>query len=69
MGSLLVALIRGYQRWISPWLGRNCRFFPSCSEYAIVAIRKHGVLRGISYAGRRILRCQPLSRGGYDPVP
>jgi putative membrane protein insertion efficiency factor len=64
-----------YQRWISPWLhsvsgvSGACRFQPTCSEYAKVAIARHGLLRGISLALWRLLRCQPFSRGGFDPVP
>jgi putative membrane protein insertion efficiency factor len=64
-----------YQRWISPWLhsisgvSGACRFQPTCSEYATVAIARHGVLRGIPLALWRLLRCQPFSRGGFDPVP
>ena len=69
MGSLLVALIRLYQRWLSPLLGENCRFYPSCSQYAIQAIRLHGVVKGSIYALLRVLRCQPFCQGGYDPVP
>jgi len=66
---LAVAPIRFYQRCVSPWLPQRCRFVPTCSEYAILAIRKHGVLRGSWLAVRRILKCHPLHRGGYDPVP
>ena len=69
MGNVFVASIRLYQRLISPWLGENCRFSPSCSQYAIEAIRAHGVLAGMGYAAWRIIRCQPLCKGGYDPVP
>jgi len=69
LGSVAVALIRLYQRWLSPFLGENCRFTPSCSQYAIDAIRLHGFLRGAGYALWRILRCQPLCKGGFDPVP
>jgi hypothetical protein len=50
-------------------LGQNCRFTPSCSRYAIEAIEKHGALKGLGYAIRRILRCHPFCEGGYDPVP
>lgn len=69
MGSLLVACIRLYQRFVSPLLGNNCRFYPSCSQYAAEAIRTHGALKGGFYACWRILRCQPFCRGGHDPVP
>ena len=69
MAKLMVALIRAYQIAISPLLGDNCRFTPTCSEYAIDAIREHGALKGAGYAIWRILRCQPFCRGGKDPVP
>jgi len=69
VGSVLVALIRLYRRLISPYLGENCRFYPSCSQYAIEAIRAHGAIKGLAYALWRIARCQPLCRGGFDPVP
>lgn len=66
-GALLA--IRGYQRWISPLLGAACRYQPTCSEYAYQAIEHHGLVRGVWLAARRLLRCTPLHRGGYDPVP
>ena len=69
MGNVIVALIRLYQRLISPLLGENCRFSPSCSQYAIEAIRAHGAILGVGYAAWRIVRCQPFCKGGYDPVP
>ena len=69
VGRLLVALIRLYKRFISPLLGENCRFYPSCSQYAMDAIREHGAIVGAGYALWRIVRCQPLCHGGYDPVP
>ena len=68
MVKLLVGCIRLYQRWLSPWLGQNCRFYPSCSQYAIDALRVHGVVFGLLYATWRILRCNPLCEGGHDPV-
>ena len=69
MTRLMIACIRLYQRGISPMLGQHCRFHPSCSQYAIDALRAHGVLAGSALALWRLLRCQPFSRGGYDPVP
>ncbi|MBP8128925.1 MAG: membrane protein insertion efficiency factor YidD [Candidatus Hydrogenedentes bacterium] len=69
MSRLLIGLIRLYQRFLSPWLGQNCRFYPTCSHYAIEAIEKHGVLKGVGLAAWRILRCQPFCKGGVDPVP
>ena len=68
-GILAVALIRGYQYFVSPLLGPRCRFYPSCSHYAVEAIQRHGLLRGGWLAARRIVRCHPLNPGGYDPVP
>jgi len=67
--SLLIAPIRFYQYVLSPWVGRSCRFTPTCSQYAIEAIETHGALKGLWLATRRIARCQPWCRGGYDPVP
>lgn len=65
----LVALIRGYQYLISPLLGQRCRFFPTCSEYAVEALQRHGPIKGLSLGLRRILRCHPWHPGGYDPLP
>lgn len=64
-----VKLIRLYQRFLSPLLPATCRFTPSCSQYAAQAIEKHGALKGCTLAAWRILRCNPLSKGGEDPVP
>ncbi len=63
-----VALIRVYQRGVSPLLGPRCRYHPSCSAYALQAIQGFGILRGSVLAGWRLLRCNPFSHGGYDPV-
>ena len=68
MRKVLVAPIRGYQRFISPALPRSCKYHPSCSEYAVQAIRTYGVLRGLVLAAWRVLRCNPWSHGGVDPV-
>ena len=65
---ILLALIRLYRKAISPHLGANCRFVPTCSEYALEAIEKYGALRGGGMAAWRILRCNPFGKGGYDPV-
>ncbi len=69
MRQVLIAPIRGYQRLISPLLPPRCRFLPSCSNYAIEAIQRHGALQGGWLATQRICRCHPLNPGGYDPVP
>ncbi len=63
-----VAAIRLYQRALSPMLPDSCRFYPSCSEYTVLAIRRHGVLKGILMGSWRIMRCNPFSKGGFDPV-
>ncbi len=64
-----VAVIRFYQRCVSPYMPRSCRFFPSCSEYAAQAVAQYGLVRGGWLAVRRLLRCHPFHPGGYDPVP
>ena len=69
MARILALLIRGYQRVLSPLLPSRCRFYPSCSEYARLALLKHGVLRGSWLALRRLLKCGPWHPGGHDPVP
>jgi len=69
MRPLLLALIRGYQYFVRPLLGSNCRFAPSCSEYAHEAVATHGALKGSWLALRRVSRCHPYHPGGYDPVP
>jgi hypothetical protein len=63
-----IAAIRVYQRWLSPLLGPRCKYHPSCSEYAVQAIGRYGILRGSVLAAWRLLRCNPFSHGGYDPV-
>ncbi|WP_438767349.1 membrane protein insertion efficiency factor YidD [Kushneria sp. TE3] len=68
-GMVLIALMRIYQYGISPMIGPRCRFWPTCSNYAIEAIQRHGALRGGWLALRRILRCHPFCAGGVDPVP
>jgi len=67
--KLLIRLLRAYQVLLSPYFGGSCRFLPTCSSYAIDAIGKHGALRGSLLAARRLSRCHPLGRSGYDPVP
>jgi uncharacterized protein len=67
--KLLIAFIKVYQYTISPLLGPRCRYYPSCSNYAVEALREHGALRGLGLAAWRLLRCNPFSNGGFDPVP
>ncbi|MEO5349621.1 MAG: membrane protein insertion efficiency factor YidD [Magnetococcus sp. YQC-3] len=69
MKSLLLGLIRAYRFFLSPLLPRSCRFYPSCSEYALEAVTCHGGLKGGWLAVRRLLRCHPFHPGGYDPIP
>ena len=69
MKRLLLALIRIYKYVISPFLGRRCRFFPSCSEYAAEAVEKYGAFKGAYLGLKRISRCHPWNPGGFDPVP
>ena len=66
---VMVALITGYRRFVSPLLAPRCRFAPSCSAYALEAVREHGALRGAWLAVRRVGRCHPFHPGGFDPVP
>jgi putative membrane protein insertion efficiency factor len=65
---LAILPIRLYQRLISPMLGEHCKYYPSCSEYSAQAIHDYGILRGLILAGWRLLRCNPWSHGGFDPV-
>jgi putative membrane protein insertion efficiency factor len=65
---LVVLPIRGYQLLLSPMVGERCKYYPSCSEYAAQAIQRYGILRGLVLAGWRLLRCNPWSHGGFDPV-
>ena len=69
MKTVLLAGVRGYQYLVRPMLVDNCRFYPSCSDYAREALERHGALRGTWLAVRRVGRCQPFHPGGYDPVP
>lgn len=64
-----IAAVRVYQWTIRPFIGANCRFWPSCSEYAVEALRTHGAVTGTAMAAKRILRCNPWNEGGVDPVP
>lgn len=69
MSAVLVGLLRAYQYALSPMLGQRCKYYPSCSTYAIEALRVHGPVRGSGLAAWRVLRCNPFSHGGVDPVP
>ncbi|MGB5622727.1 MAG: membrane protein insertion efficiency factor YidD [Gammaproteobacteria bacterium] len=69
MRRILVILIRAYQWLLSPFLGQNCRYHPSCSQFAVEAVERHGPIRGTWMALRRVGRCHPWHEGGYDPVP
>jgi putative membrane protein insertion efficiency factor len=68
MWRIFVFLIKGYQKIISPMFPSSCRFYPSCSEYAVGAFTKYGVIRGGAKTMWRILRCNPFGKGGYDPI-
>jgi putative membrane protein insertion efficiency factor len=69
MSKLFMGAIRWYQHWISPLLGAHCIYTPTCSEYALQAIERYGALKGCWLAAKRIARCHPFHKGGYDPVP
>ncbi len=69
MKNILVLMVRGYQRFISPLFPPTCRYSPTCSSYMITAIQKHGAFKGLIMGTARILRCHPFIKGGYDPVP
>ncbi|HAC15104.1 MAG TPA: membrane protein insertion efficiency factor YidD [Bacteroidetes bacterium] len=69
MRHILVFLVRGYQIMISPYFPSSCRYQPTCSQYAIDALKNHGALKGTWLTTKRILRCHPWAKGGHDPVP
>jgi len=69
MQALLVFLIKTYRYLISPWVGHHCRFYPTCSAYALTAIERYGALQGSWLAAKRLSRCHPWHEGGVDPVP
>ncbi len=69
MKSVVHILLRGYKRWVSPMFLPACRYVPTCSEYALEAVERYGVLRGGALAAWRLLRCHPFARGGLDQVP
>lgn len=69
-GAVLLSwLVRAYQYLLSPWLGQNCRFTPTCSQYAIEALEKHGMIKGTTLTVLRVSKCHPWHSGGHDPVP
>lgn len=69
MTKAVTLVLKFYKGAVSPWLPMACRYVPTCSEYAAEAVARHGALRGAVLASRRVLRCNPWGRGGYDPVP
>lgn len=69
MKKIILLLIRFYQKYISIFLGKNCRFYPTCSAYTYEAIERFGVVKGVYLGVKRILKCHPFHPGGYDPVP
>ncbi len=69
MKKIIILLIRFYQKFISPLFPPSCRFYPTCSNYTLEAVEKFGVIKGLYLGFRRVLRCNPLNEGGYDPVP
>jgi len=69
MQKILISGIKAYQYILSPFLGANCRYIPTCSQYTVEAITKHGALKGVALGVSRVCRCHPLHKGGYDPVP
>lgn len=68
MRKFVISVLRFYKKFISPALPDSCRFYPTCSEYAVTAVEKYGVLRGSIKSIYRIIRCNPFNKGGYDPV-
>ena len=69
MAKIFIAAVKFYRQYISPFKPPTCRFIPTCSEYALEALEKYGAFRGFVLTVKRILRCSPLCKGGYDPVP
>lgn len=69
MARILIWFVKAYQLLLSPFFGQQCRFYPTCSQYAIEVLQKHGAVRGTYYTVRRLLRCNPWHAGGHDPIP
>lgn len=69
ISKMFILIIRGYQYFLSPYVGHQCRFTPTCSHYAVEALQRHGAVRGTWLASRRLSKCHPWHTGGFDPVP
>ena len=69
MARILIWIVKAYQLVLSPFFGQQCRFYPTCSQYAVEALQKHGAVRGSYYTIHRLLRCHPWCAGGHDPIP
>ena len=69
MKKILILLIRFYQKFISPMFPAKCRFYPTCSQYTLEAVKEHGAIKGTYLGIKRILKCHPFHEGGYDPIP
>ena len=69
MKQIVIFLLLFYRRFISPLFGANCRFYPTCSAYMIEAVEKYGAIKGVWLGTKRLMRCHPFNKGGYDPVP
>ncbi|MCI8397567.1 MAG: membrane protein insertion efficiency factor YidD [Clostridia bacterium] len=68
MKRIFIGIINVYQKYISPILGKHCRYYPTCSEYTKQAIKKYGIFKGTFYGIKRVMKCNPFSKGGYDPL-
>jgi putative membrane protein insertion efficiency factor len=69
MARILIWIVRVYQLLLSPFFGQQCRFYPTCSQYSVEALQKHGAMLGSFYTARRLVRCHPWCAGGHDPIP
>jgi len=69
MARILIYIVKAYQLVLSPFFGQQCRFYPTCSQYAVEALQKHGAIAGSYYTVHRLLRCHPWCDGGHDPIP
>ena len=69
MKWIVISLLKVYKRFLSPWLPKACRFYPTCSEYTLMAVERHGLVKGTLLGIRRISKCHPWNSGGFDPVP